>query len=150
MTLVKLVDIIPTRWSDRVLPTRTLPCGPPQCFGPSPSGITSVLRHLRLAQLLSLSASFPPDRSAHLPTSALCLVRRDWVWFSTQFTCGLLHQNQNQTSNQLNHWVFRLNPNGTFCGGGNNFSTWLWVGREAYQYCLLWYFSMNAYQIQSI
>ena len=109
MTPVKLVNIIPTRLSDSALPTRTLPCGPQQCSGPSPSGITSVLHHSKLAQLLSLRASFPPDRSAHLPTSALCLVRGDWAGFSTQFTCGLPHQNQNQNlyyqpTNQVLRW----------------------------------------------
>ena len=49
----------------------------------------------------------PPDRSAHLPTSALCLVRGDWAGFSTQFTCGLPHQNQNQsTICMFGYWVY--------------------------------------------
>ena len=87
VTLVKLVDNIPTRLLDSTLPTRTLPCGPPQCPGPFPSGITSVLHHSKLAQLPSLRASSPPDHSAHLPTSAFCLIRGDWGWSSTQFTC---------------------------------------------------------------
>ena len=46
---------------------------------------------LEAGSITIFKSQLSPDRSVHLPTSTLCLVWGDWVWFSTQSTSGLLN-----------------------------------------------------------